>query len=158
LFTNEARKAATIKGTKDIDPEVFQKEWNNAVQNDMETFSAEETLESSRAYYKVWVFQLQAAYWRNNTSQDEMKYFVHAVTKQVIERCMIDPLAEKILSPTVVQGLADNEIAFIAAEPPETTAQRRFLEERKRMLEEGAKYFQEAMGGRKRTRSQAFES
>lgn len=87
-----------------------------------------------------------------------MKYFVHTVTKQVTERCMIEPLTERILSPTVVQGLTDEEIAFIAAEPPETIAHRAFLEERKRMLNEGFKFFQEAMGGLKRTRSQAFGS
>jgi hypothetical protein len=49
-----------------------------------------------------------------------MKYFVHAVTKQVIERCMIDPLPSRILSPTVVQAMTDEEVAFVAAEPPET--------------------------------------
>jgi hypothetical protein len=51
-----------------------------------------------------------------------MKYFVHAVTKQVIERCMIDPLPSRILSPTVVQAMTDEEVAFVAAEPPETVA------------------------------------
>jgi hypothetical protein len=79
-----------------------------------------------------------------------MKYFVHAVTKQVIERCMISPLSDRILSPTVVQAMTDEQVAFIAAEPPETVAQRTFLEERKHMLEKGFEIFQEAMGGVKR--------
>jgi hypothetical protein len=79
-----------------------------------------------------------------------MKYFVKAVTKQVIERCMIDPLPTKILSPTVVQALTDEEVAFVAAEPMEITAQRAFLEERKQMLEEGQEIFREAMGGVKK--------
>jgi hypothetical protein len=76
-----------------------------------------------------------------------MKYFVHAVTKQVIERCMIDPLPSRILSPTVVQAMTDEEVAFVAAEPPETVAQRKFLEERKQMLETGEEIFREAMSG-----------
>lgn len=81
-----------------------------------------------------------------------MKYFVHAVTKQVIERCMINPLPHRILSPIVVQALTDEEVAFVAAEPPETVAQRAFLEERRQMLEKGDEIFREAMGGMKRGR------
>jgi hypothetical protein len=76
-----------------------------------------------------------------------MKYFVHAVTKQVVERCMVDPLCDRILSPKVVQAMTDEEIAFVAAEPPETVAQRAFLEERKQMLEKGFEIFREAKGG-----------
>lgn len=82
-----------------------------------------------------------------------MKYFVHAITKQVIERCMIEPLTDRILSPGVVLALTDEEIAYIAAEPPETVAQRDFLEERKQMLEKGFEIFEEAMGGMKRLKS-----
>jgi hypothetical protein len=87
-----------------------------------------------------------------------MKYFVHAVTKQVIERCMIDPLPSKILSPMVVTAMTDEEVSFVAAEPPETIAQRAFLEERKQMLEKGFEIFREAMGGVKRSRHRAFGS
>jgi hypothetical protein len=82
-----------------------------------------------------------------------MKYFVSAVTDQVIERCMIDPLASRILSPTTVAEMTDEEVAFIAAEPLETVAQRAFLEERKAMLEKGFEIFREAMGGVKRGRA-----
>ena len=64
-----------------------------------------------------------------------MKYFVHAVTKQVIERCMIKTLPDKILSPIVVSAMTDEEVAYVAAEPPDTVAQRAFLEERKNMLQ-----------------------
>lgn len=60
---------------------------------------------------------------------------------------MIQPLPSKILSPTVVQCMTDEEVAFVAAEPPEIVAQRAFLEERKQMLEKGSEIFQEAMGG-----------
>ncbi|KAF2036299.1 hypothetical protein EK21DRAFT_106400 [Setomelanomma holmii] len=139
----KAKRAANIKTRRDdgtykttFDKDIFYKELEKTVQRDMEIFAAEETLESSRAYYK-----------------DEMKYFVHAVTKQVIERCMIDPLPRRILSPTVVQALTDEEVAFVAAEPPETVAQRAFLEERKQMLEKGDDIFREAMGGVKRGRA-----
>ncbi|KAF1916992.1 P-loop containing nucleoside triphosphate hydrolase protein [Ampelomyces quisqualis] len=141
-FTRQARKTATgkqvnlfSKGTGEIslNPNLFQKEMLKAVQQDMAVFAAEETLESARAYYK-----------------DEMKYFVHAVTKQVIERCMVDPLCDRILSPKVVQAMTDEEIAFVAAEPPETVSQRAFLEERKQMLEKGFEIFREAMGGVKK--------
>lgn len=82
-----------------------------------------------------------------------MKYFVHAVTKQVIERCMVNPLPEKILSPGVVQALTEEDVAYIAAEPPETVAQRAFLEERKGMLEKGSEIFREAVAGLKRGKS-----
>jgi hypothetical protein len=43
--------------------------------------------------------------------------------------------------------MTDEEVAFVAAEPPEIVAQRAFLEERKQMLEKGSEIFQEAMGG-----------
>jgi hypothetical protein len=81
-----------------------------------------------------------------------MKYFVHAVTEQVIERCMIKTLPDKILSPIVVSAMTDEEVAYVAAEPPETVAQRAFLEERKKMLQKGLEIFQEAIGGVKRGR------
>lgn len=60
---------------------------------------------------------------------------------------MIQPLPSKLLSPTVVQCMKDEDVAFIAAEPPETVAQRAFLEERKQMLEKGFEIFREAIGG-----------
>jgi len=66
---------------------------------------------------------------------------------------MIDPLPARILSPMVVTAMTDEEVAFIAAEAPETVAQRAFLEERKAMLEKGFEIFREAMGGVKRRRS-----
>lgn len=100
------------------------------IEVDMATFSAEEALESERAYYK-----------------DELKYFIHAVTKQVVERCMIAPLPSRILNPVNVVGMTDEEVAFVAADPPETSAQRAFLEERKEMLDKGFEIFREAMGG-----------
>jgi hypothetical protein len=82
-----------------------------------------------------------------------MKYFVTAVTDQVVERSMINSLPERILSPAVVQLMTDEEVAYIAAEPPEVVAQRAFLEERKQMLEKGKEIFREAMGGVKKGRT-----
>jgi hypothetical protein len=55
-----------------------------------------------------------------------------------------------ILSPLVVTQMTDKEIEFVAAEPPEVTQQRAFLEARKTMLEKGLETFREAMGGLKR--------
>jgi hypothetical protein len=81
-----------------------------------------------------------------------MKYFVTAVTDQVVERCMINSLPERILSLAVVQLMTDEEVSYIAAEPPGVVAQRAFLEERKQMLEKGKEIFREAMGGVKRSR------
>jgi hypothetical protein len=55
-----------------------------------------------------------------------------------------------ILSPLVVTQMTDKEVEFVAAEPPEVTQQRVFLEVRKTMLEKGLETFREAMGGLKR--------
>jgi CRISPR/Cas system-associated protein Csm6 len=82
-------------------------------------------------------------------TQDELKYFVNAVTKQVIERHLVEPLPEIILSPVVVNNLTDNEVKYIAEEPPEITQQRNFLDARLETLEHGMDTFREAMGGLK---------
>jgi hypothetical protein len=68
----------------------------------------------------------------------------------VIERHLVEPLPDMILSPLVVTQMTDKEIEFVAAEPPEVTQQRAFLEARKTMLEKGLETFREAMGGLKR--------
>jgi hypothetical protein len=62
----------------------------------------------------------------------------------------VEPLPDIILSPLVVTEMTDKEIGFVAAEPPEVTQQRAFLETRKGMLEKGLETFREAMGGIKR--------
>lgn len=79
--------------------------------------------------------------------QDELKYFVALITKQVIERHLIHSLAEDIISPMIIAGLTDEEVHFIAAEPTEVSQQRTFLEARRKMLEEGLETFRVAMGG-----------
>jgi len=79
-----------------------------------------------------------------------MKYFVNAVAKAVIERHLVEPLPDIILSPLVVTDMTETEIQFVAAEPVEITQQRAFLEARRAMLEKGLETFREAMGGLKR--------
>ena len=108
---------------------------DQAVEPDMDVFSSQEALDTQRAYYK-----------------DEMKYFVNAVAKAVIERHLVAPLPDVILSPLVVTGLTDKQIEYVAAEPPEITQQRTHLESKRVMLEKGLDTFREAMGGLKRKR------
>lgn len=79
-----------------------------------------------------------------------MKYFVNACCKTVVERHLVEPLSDIILSPLVVAQMTDKEVQFVAAEPPEVTQQRSFLETRKAMLEKGLDTFHEAMGGLRR--------
>jgi hypothetical protein len=81
------------------------------------------------------------------TGQDELKYFVNAVAKAVIERHLVETLPETILSPLVVSQMTNKQIEYVAAETPEVTQQRAFLEGRKAMLEKGLDTFREAMGG-----------
>ncbi|KAF2798534.1 hypothetical protein K505DRAFT_371665 [Melanomma pulvis-pyrius CBS 109.77] len=115
------------------DPITLESAMANAFEQNMDKFSSEEALDNQRAYYK-----------------DELKYFVNAVAKQVIERHLVEPLPDIILSPLVVASLTDKEIEFVAAEPPDITQQRAFLDNRKAMLEKGLDTFREAMGGLRR--------
>ncbi|KAH7090390.1 dynamin family protein-like protein [Paraphoma chrysanthemicola] len=113
-----------------VDPVRLKEAFDKAIELDMDVFSSQEALDTQRAYYK-----------------DELKYFVNAIAKAVIERHLVEPLPDIILSPLVVQGMSDKEIEFVAAEPAEVTQQRSFLEARKTMLERGLETFREAMGG-----------
>ncbi|KAI9812068.1 MAG: hypothetical protein M1826_002987 [Phylliscum demangeonii] len=94
----------------------------------MDRFSASEALDSQIAYYK-----------------DELKYFIGVVTKQVIERHLIEPLPAKILLPLVIAGLTDDEVHCIAAEPTAILEQRSFLEARKGILETGREVLRKAV-------------
>lgn len=76
-----------------------------------------------------------------------MKYFINTVCKAAIERHLVEPLPDIILSPLVVTKLTDKEVGFIAAEPFEVTQERKHLEDRRVMLEKGMDTFREAMGG-----------
>jgi hypothetical protein len=62
----------------------------------------------------------------------------------------VEPLPEMIFSPLIVTEMTEKEVEFVAAEPPEISQQRTFLEARKVMLEKGLEAFREAMGGLKR--------
>jgi hypothetical protein len=46
--------------------------------------------------------------------------------------------------------MSEQEICFVASEPPEITHQRAHLESRMAMLEKGLETFREAMGGLRR--------
>ncbi|CAN9170146.1 unnamed protein product [Alternaria alternata] len=139
-ITKKASKASEVsmydcddKLQKYVDPGKLTEAMDKTIELDMDVFSSQEALDIERAFYK-----------------DEKKYFVHAVTKAVIERHLVEPLSDIILSPLVVTQMTEKEIEFVAAEPPETTQQRLHLESRKSMLEKGLETFREAMGGLKR--------
>jgi hypothetical protein len=116
-----------------VDPLKLEVAMSTAVEQDMDVFSSQEALDAQRAYYK-----------------DELKYFVNAVAKTVIERHLVGPLPDMIFSPLVVTQMTDQEIGFIAAESLEITHQRSHLEQKKEMLEKGLDTFRETTGGLKR--------
>ncbi|KAF2499712.1 Dynamin family protein [Lophium mytilinum] len=114
-----------------IDPQILRNKIDGSIEQDMDKFSAEEALDSQIAYYK-----------------DELKYFIAAITKQVIERHLVSTLPFNILSPSVVVELSDDDIEYVAAEPADTTHQRAHFETRKALLEQGITTFRRAIGGR----------
>jgi hypothetical protein len=75
-----------------------------------------------------------------------MKYFVGVVTKQVVERHLVAPLAD-IMSPLVMARYTDKEIQYLAAEATQTVQKREYLESKTKMLQEGQDAFRAAMGG-----------
>ncbi|KAI7233482.1 hypothetical protein KC330_g5346 [Hortaea werneckii] len=95
----------------------------------MDKKSAEDALDCQQAYYK-----------------EEVKYFVSAITKQVIERYLLRDLANDILSPMLVGEMSDDEVGLIAAEAEEITRMRSNLEARKSTLENGQQTFRSALG------------
>jgi len=76
-----------------------------------------------------------------------MKYFIGVITKQVVERHLVDPLPDNVLSPMLVLSLSDDEVKYIAGEPKEITDRRNHLEKHLKMLESGQETFRLAMGG-----------
>ncbi len=136
---NGIAKAAQVSLTKEddgatiqtvIDPAKLTSEIHSGIEQNMDKFSAEEALDTQIAYYA-----------------DELKYFVNAVSKQVIERHLVDTLTRDVLSPRVIAGLTDQQIALLTAEAPEVSRSRDRLEGRKEVLEKGLKIFKEALGG-----------
>ncbi|KAF1830354.1 hypothetical protein BDW02DRAFT_601747 [Decorospora gaudefroyi] len=116
-----------------IDSDKLTVAMDEAIELDMDIFSSQEALDTQRAYYK-----------------DEMKYFVNVIAKAVIERHLVEPLPDIIISPLVVTEMTDKQIEYVAAEPAEISQQRTRLESRRVMLEKGLETFREAMGGLKR--------
>lgn len=116
-----------------IDPIEFKSLVDNRIELNMDRFSAEEALDNTLAYYK-----------------QELKYFIDVVTKQVIERHLISALPDTILSPLIIASMSDEEIELVAAEPAEVSEKRKFLEGRKKMLEDGQDTFRRAMSGLRR--------
>jgi hypothetical protein len=103
---------------------------HNGIKQNMDKFSAEDALDTQIANYA-----------------DELKYFINCVSKHVIERHLVHTLGEKVLSPRVIAGLMDQQIALSTAEAPEMSRNRERLEGRNMLLEKGLKVFKEALGG-----------
>ena len=79
-----------------------------------------------------------------NLRQDELKYFIGVVTKQVVERHLVGPLPS-LVSPLVVAKLSDDEVERVVAEPKSTISLRKTLEERKAMLDDGKRVLTQAL-------------
>ncbi|KAF2708220.1 dynamin family protein-like protein [Pleomassaria siparia CBS 279.74] len=137
IFSNLA-KAASVSWTKEgtevletyIDPKKLDKDMEGGIEQNMDKFSAEDALDSQLAYYA-----------------DALKFFINCVTTQVIERHLVDTLANNVFSPRTVAGMTDDQIRLLAAEAGEVTSLRNRLEVKKGILEKGLKIFREAMGG-----------
>jgi hypothetical protein len=113
-----------------IDPQKLDLDIHAGIEQNMDKFSAEDALDTQIAYYA-----------------DELKYFINCVSKQVVERHLVNTLDAKVLTPRVVAGLTDQQIGLLAAEAPEVSRSRERLEVRKVVLEKGLGIFKEALGG-----------
>jgi hypothetical protein len=135
--SRDAAEKATVVGSTsfrpEIDPVKLEQVLSNAIEQDMDKFSAEEALDTTRAYYK-----------------DALQYFITAVTIQVIERHLVRVLPDIILSPMIVSQMTEKEVNYVAQEARETTQRRQTLEDRQKMLEKGLEAFREAMVALKR--------
>ncbi|KAL9526889.1 Interferon-induced GTP-binding protein [Sphaerulina musiva] len=78
--------------------------------------------------------------------QGQVRYFITAVTDQVIERHLLHNLAQDTLSPLMINDMADREVEYFAAEAEDVTHKRAHLEGHKIILEKGQKAFRDAMG------------
>ncbi|KJY02324.1 dynamin family protein [Zymoseptoria brevis] len=113
-----------------VNAEVLKKELKELIEPDMDKTSAEDALDSQLAYYK-----------------DEVKIFIAAVTKQVIERHLLHHLAEATLSPLLINDMSEAEVAYLAAEAEESVHMREFLQGHKAILESGREAFRGVLGG-----------
>ncbi|KXL51256.1 hypothetical protein M433DRAFT_73240 [Acidomyces richmondensis BFW] len=112
--------------------EVIKQDMKSLIEPDMDKTSSEDALDCAQAFY-----------------QEEVNYFVSAITKQVIERHLLSDLAGETLSPMLINDMMDDEIAFVAAEPEETVRMRSNLEARKTLLDNGLETFKSTLGLRK---------
>ncbi|KAI7283211.1 hypothetical protein KC345_g3022 [Hortaea werneckii] len=112
-----------------LKPDVMNNGIHTLLEPDMDKTSAEDALDCQKAYYK-----------------EEVKYFISAITKQVIERYLLRDLANDTLSPMLVGEMPDDEVSLIAAEAEEITRMRSNLEARKSTLENGQQTFRSALG------------
>ncbi len=74
-----------------------------------------------------------------------MKYFIAVVTKQVVQRHLVDPLPKGLLPPFTVLKLIHEEIHSVACERSAVSAKRDSLEQRKKMLESAQDSLRQAM-------------
>ncbi|KAI0616786.1 GTP-binding protein [Pyrenophora tritici-repentis] len=136
---SDVAKAAQVSCTNEsidsqiethIDSQKLDAVMHSGIEHNMDKFSAEDALDTQIAYYA-----------------DELKYFISCVSKQVIERHLVDTLSWNVLSPRIIAGLTDQQVAMLTAEAPEVSHNRNRLEGRKQVLEKGLKIFKEALGG-----------
>jgi hypothetical protein len=116
ILSNVA-KTAQVSRTKEeaggaktetyIDPIKLEKNMHNGIEQNMDKFSAEDALNTQIAYYA-----------------DELKYFINCVSKQVVERHLVQTLNTEVLSPRVIASLTDHQIAVLTAEAPEVSRSR----------------------------------
>lgn len=119
---------ANTKKGKVVDAEtILQALTDELIEPDMDKFTAEDTLDCLMALYK-----------------DKLKIFIAAITEQVIERHLIEPLRESTISPVALLSLGDDEVRSLAAEPDHVSAERKALNAVLASLREGKKIFDAA--------------
>ncbi|EME83982.1 uncharacterized protein MYCFIDRAFT_187187 [Pseudocercospora fijiensis CIRAD86] len=129
---DQAKVDVNNDGQNLINAQLLTNQLKEFIEPDMDKTSAEDALDSQLAYYK-----------------DRVRYFITAVTDQVIERHLLHNLAQDTLSPLIINDMAEKEISYIAAEAEEVTNKRAHLESQKKILESGQEAFREAVGSYK---------
>ena len=90
-----------------------------ATEPNMDDYASMTAVGTMEAYYKV-----------------AMEKFTDDVSVLAIERCIMDKLSS-IFSSDVICDMTDDDINELAGESPETAAQRKYLTEKLKVLEEG---------------------
>lgn len=164
IDTAKSKREDPHTENSDVPADALRQHFQSTAQPDMDNTSAEDALDSQLAYYKVSISHpkstsplLSSLLLSSPTpstlpshltskTQDEAKFFIAAVTKQVVERHLLHGLDEHTLSPPVIADMSEDEVAAVAAESEETTATRDFLEHRRGILENGREAFRKALG------------